>query len=129
MPANPRMSGRTAAVLLAALLGTGLAVPAAAADTPPAAPAAPASVGEETIQKAGAALHQITRIREAYSRRIETSANQDEQRGLAAQAEIDSRQAIQEQGLSKDQYDQLMQQAQADPGLKQRLLAAAQATR
>jgi uncharacterized protein DUF4168 len=35
-------------------------------------------------------------------------------------------QAISDQGLSVEQYNQVIQMAQADPTLKQRLLSAAQ---
>jgi hypothetical protein len=121
------------AVLMTALLAAGLFAPAGAQENPPATTAAPAAppsdgagaVSDETVRKAGAALHDVVRIRHDYSLRMQAAQNADEQRTLAEHAAQDAVRAVQRQGLSPEEYDRVIRLAQADPALRQRLLAAA----
>jgi hypothetical protein len=123
------------AVLLAAGLMTAISLPLSAqqprggAGAPPANGGAAAQVPNATVQKTGAALGQIAAIRQDYSQRIQAAPTQEEKQGLADQARQAAVQAINGQGLSIDEYNRVIQLAQADQGLRQRLMAAAQGAR
>jgi hypothetical protein len=80
-----------------------------------------------TINKAGAALRRVTEIKQTYSQRLGGAKTQDEQQTLQKQATEEAIKAISDQGLTVDQYNQVIRQAQANPSLRERLLAAAQA--
>jgi hypothetical protein len=67
----------------------------------------------------------VTTIRQSYSPRIAAAKSTDEKQGLQQQAMDESVKAVNGQGLSVDQFNQVIRLAQADPDFQQRLLAAA----
>jgi hypothetical protein len=89
----------------------------------------PASISDATVQKVGAALHDVAGIEQTYAQRMQSAQNADQRRSIAQQAHADAVQAVNARGLSVDQYDRVIRLAQADSSLKQRLLSAAQATK
>ena len=80
---------------------------------------------DETITKVGKALRQVAEIKEAYTERLASAATDTERQELALHAEDAALQALDEQGLSVDRYDEVITAAEADPDLEQRLLTAA----
>jgi len=88
--------------------------------TPPAttSPALPDAV----INKAGAAFRQVSQIKHDYSRQIQSTSDAERQQVLERQADDASIRAVEGQGLSVDQYNQVIRLAQADPGVRARLL-------
>ena len=88
-----------------------------------------ASVSEATVQKVGAALHDVAQIKQTYTQRMQSVQNTDQRRSMAQQAHTDAVKAVNARGVSVDQYNRVIRLAQADPSLKQRLLSAAQATK
>jgi Domain of unknown function (DUF4168) len=124
------------AVLAAAFVATaampGMAQqsrPGAAAPQTPGAPGAAIQQGDLSdamVHKVGAALRQTVTIRQKYAEQAQATKSEQQQEALTAQAQTEMMQAISEQGLSVQQYNQVIQMAQADPNLKQRLLSAAQ---
>ena len=62
-----------------------------------------------------------------YTDRAQATKSQEQQQQLTEQAQGDMIKAINDQGLSVQQYNQVIQMAQADPSLKERLLSVAQA--
>jgi hypothetical protein len=84
-----------------------------------------ASVPDETVARTGAALKQVAEIKNVYAPKVEAAPTPDERTRLSNQ-EIDAaKKAIGEQGLTIDQYNDVMKLAQADPALRERLLKAA----
>jgi len=131
MRARSVLSGLGAAGLAVAMLGAGFATPAAAQQAqqgamPPPAGTVTGAPDDATVRKAGAALRQVAQIQQDYEQRMKSAQTKDQQQGLTQQAHVAAVQAINNQGLSVDQYNQVIRTAQADPGTKQRLLAAAQ---
>jgi esterase/lipase len=124
------LSSLGVAGLAAVLMGTGLPVRLAAQQAPqgvtPPSPGMTTSIPDATIQKAGAALRQIAQIQQDYQQHMKSAQTQEQQQGLTQQANAQAVQAVKNQGLSVDQYNQVIRVAQADPGTRQRLLAAAQ---
>ncbi len=80
---------------------------------------------DETISKVGKALRQMVEIREVYTERLASAATETERQEVSLHAENAALQALDEQGLSIDRYDEVITAAQADPDLEQRLLTAA----
>jgi ABC-type branched-subunit amino acid transport system substrate-binding protein len=86
-----------------------------------------ASPSDEMVTKVGKAVGQIAEIREECQERLTRAATDDEKQALAQRAEQAAVKAIREQGLSVDQYNQVVAAADNDPDLEERLLAAAEA--
>ena len=134
MRAHRALAGLGAVSLAVAMLGTGFAVPAAAQQapqgvTPPPAGAVTGAPDDATVRKVGVALRQVAQIQQDYEQRMKSAQTKDQQQGLTQQADAEADQAINNQGLSVDQYNQVIRKAQADPDTKRRLLAAAQQPR
>jgi hypothetical protein len=119
---------------LAAMLLTGMAVPLAAqqqnngdvgSQMPNQLQPGGANVPDNMVQKAGAALRHVSQIQSDYSQRVRGANTQDERQRLVEEAKAAEVSAVANQGLSVDQYNQMLQLAQADPTFRQRLLSAA----
>ena len=82
-------------------------------------------VSDETVTKVGRAVGQIALIREAYREGLTELDSDGEKQELARQAEAAALKAIGEQGLSVTEYNRVVASADNDPGLEERLLAAA----
>ncbi|MDI3306402.1 MAG: DUF4168 domain-containing protein [Acetobacteraceae bacterium] len=80
---------------------------------------------DETISKVGKALRQVAEIKEAYTERLASASTEAERQDLALRAENAALQALDEQGLSVDRYDEVITAAQTDPDLERRVLTAA----
>jgi hypothetical protein len=126
------------AVATAALLATTLVAPVAAQapggpDPRAGSGAAPGmsgtSVSPALVTKTGAALRQVTEIRQSFAPRVAAAKSDDEKQTLQQQAMDKAVQAINDQGLSVDQYNQVIRLAQSDPQLEQQLVAAAKGTK
>jgi hypothetical protein len=85
-------------------------------------------VSEETISQVGKAVAHVAKVQQAYSARLGTAQTDDEKESLAQQAETAAIRAIREQGLSVDQYNQVVNAAEEDLDLQERVLAVARAT-
>ncbi len=85
---------------------------------------APAAIPDQTIGKAGAALHDVAKLQEKYQGQMD-SASPEQKKGLSEQANAEAVQAIQSHGISIQEYSTVMRTAQNNPQVKQRLLDAA----
>jgi hypothetical protein len=122
-----RASTLTAGLVAAGLLFAPFAVAAQA--SPPQSEAAPgSSVSNETLTKAGKALRDVARIQENYEGRIQAAPTQEQKQGLSSQASAEAVQAVNNNGLSVQEYNRVLQIARANPSVKQRLLSAAGAS-
>jgi hypothetical protein len=116
-------------VLAGALLVMAAIVPAAAQSPAPSPAPSPGARGQslpdETIAKAGAALRQVAAIQNVYEPKLEAAGTPDE-RARVGNEEMDAaKKAVSEQGLTVDEYNNVMRMAQADPALGERLKRAA----
>jgi GTP1/Obg family GTP-binding protein len=84
-----------------------------------------ASIPDATVGKVGAALQQVQQIKQTYSQRLGAANTPAQQEDISKQATGAAVTAVTRQGLTIDQYNQVIQAAQSDPALKQRVLAAA----
>jgi hypothetical protein len=84
-------------------------------------------MSDAMVTKVGTALRHVAMIRQQYSQRAAQSANSpQQQQTLSDQAKTEMVKAIGDQGLSVQQYQQAIQMAQNDEGLKRRLLSVAE---
>jgi GTP1/Obg family GTP-binding protein len=121
------MLGFRAGVVPAAILATTMALPAAA-QLPSGAPSgvvSDANTSDATVKKVGAALRQVAQIKETYSQRLQSANTPMQKQDISKQASGAAVTAITQQGLTIEQYNQVIRAAQNDPALKQRVLAAA----
>jgi vacuolar-type H+-ATPase subunit H len=124
-----RMVALATAVVVATAVVPALAEQTGRDAAAPQAPGATTQRGEQlsdmTVQKVGKALRQAATIRQQYTDRAQSKPPQQQEQ-LTEQAQGEMIKAINDQGLSVQQYNQVIQMAQADPTLKQRLLSVAQ---
>jgi hypothetical protein len=119
------MPGLKAVVLSSALLAIATTVPMAAPRAGTPAPHAGKSVDPATVTKVGVALGQVSEIRQNYLSRIAAAATESEKQGLRQRSNNETKKALADQGLSVEQYNQVMLEAQANPDIEQRLIEAA----
>jgi GTP1/Obg family GTP-binding protein len=114
-------------VVPAAILATAMALPAAAQQPSgtPSGAISGANMSDATVSKVGAALRQVAQIKETYSQRLQSANTPTQKQDISKQASGAAVTAITQQGLTINQYNQVIQAAQNDPVLKQRVLAAA----
>jgi hypothetical protein len=86
-----------------------------------------AGISDTVVQKVGAALGQITQIRQTYADRIASLDSSDEKQAVETEAQTVMVDAVSQQGLSVEQFNDVLTAAKADPDLEQRVLAAAKA--
>lgn len=124
--ATSLVAGSLAVGALVALLGFG-AIPAVGQTTGSATTADgdAAKVPDDTVQKAGVAMHHVIQIRQSYSQREQAASMPSEKQDLLQQAETATVKAVTDQGLSVQEYDRVLHLAMADPNLKARLMKVA----
>jgi hypothetical protein len=106
-------------VTLATTAAFALAPAMAFAQSPGAQP-----IPDQTIGKAGAALHDVAKLQQKYQGQMDSASPQQKQ-GLSEQANAEAVQAIQSHGISVQEYSNVVRTAQNNPQVKQRLLDAA----
>ncbi len=84
-----------------------------------------ADISDDMVSKVGTAAVRVVEIRQDFTPRIVAAHSQAERDGLEAEATTALVEAISEQGLSVDEYNEVVAAAQSDPELEQRLLSAA----
>ncbi len=84
-------------------------------------------VPDEMVEKVGAAVGQVAMIRQEYTERVQTAESDDEKERLAEKAQQAAVKAIGDQGLSVNDYNEVVTAAEGNPELEDRLLTAARA--
>ena len=84
-----------------------------------------AAVPQDVVTKVGVAAGHIARIQQDYLMRAETETSDDVRGTLADQAHDAAKRAIDEQGLTVQDYNAVLSAAEADEDLERRLLDAA----
>jgi hypothetical protein len=81
-----------------------------------------ANIPDDVVAKVGAAVAKVALMQQAYA----NSDNNDlSQPAVAEELQRAAVQAISEEGLSVDDYNDVLSQAETNPDLEERLLAAA----
>ena len=99
----------------------------AVAQTQPATPNAPgtaapnATVSDQKLDQAAAAIQQVTTIRNDYAGKL-SGASGDEQDKIAEEAHAAMQKAVTDQGLSVDEYNSIVQLAQNNPSVRDQIM-------
>jgi hypothetical protein len=93
-----------------------LAAPPAMAQGQPAAP----SISDQKLDQAAAAIKNITRIHKDYEQKL-SAAPPDQQDQIAEEGNAALQKAVTDQGLSVEEYNTIIQTAQNNPALRERL--------
>ena len=102
------------AVLTASWL---LFVPGANAQNQSASP----NISDQKLDAAAAALDRVVSIKQNYEQQMATAAPSDKDR-IAGDANNAMKKAVNDQGLSVDEYTSILQVAQNDPGVREKLM-------
>jgi hypothetical protein len=111
----------TAAVLL--ITGGLLGIPAANAQVQPPAPGASdksASIPDQKLDAAAAAIERVAILKQDYQQRIAAAAPADKERVLN-EAVGALKKAVNDQGLSVEEYDSILEVAQNDPDVREKI--------
>ncbi len=82
-------------------------------------------ISDDMISKVGTAVGQIAALQQHYAPRVAAADSDDEKVGLQKEVTIAAVKAINDQGLTVEQYNEIVVAAQDDDELEERLLEAA----
>jgi hypothetical protein len=82
-------------------------------------------VSQDMVTRVGAAAGRVARIQQEYAMQAETETATDAREALATRARVAAERAIDEQGISVEDYNTVLTAAETDEDLEQRLLNAA----
>jgi hypothetical protein len=110
------------AAVAAAALAAGLSLPAFAQSEAPQATQS-AAPSDEDLQSYAAAATEIQTIVQQWQPQIEGAETPEEANELGTQAQVQIVEAVEAEGLSVEEYNQITQLAQADPDLQARIMS------
>ncbi|MFZ0122559.1 MAG: DUF4168 domain-containing protein [Xanthobacteraceae bacterium] len=107
----------------AVIVWCGLLIPAAVAQTSsqPSIPQTSANIPDEKLDAAAAAMQRIASLQQNYRDQISAAPSADRNR-IANEAGNALTKAVTDQGLSVDEYANIVDAAQSDLGVRQRIL-------
>jgi predicted ATPase with chaperone activity len=79
------------------------------------------NIPDQKLDAAAAALDRVTSIKQNYQQKMATAAPSDKDR-IAGDANNAMKKAVTDQGLSVDEYTSILQVAQNDPGVREKLM-------
>jgi hypothetical protein len=110
----------------AALMATWqLSVPAANAQVESPSPGLSApipNIPEQKLDAAAAALERVANLKQNYEQRLAAAPAQPDQERIVAEANVALAKAVTDQGLSVEEYDTIMEVAQNDLDVREKLL-------
>lgn len=118
---NRSMQGFAGALLAASAVLIGPAAHAQRNAPPSGTSGATAAISDEKLDAAANAIVRVNTVSQQFEQRF--AAAPPEERGrIADEADVALVQAVQDSGLSVEEYNTIVQTAQADPNTKARLL-------
>ena len=113
------MTFAAAGLMLAAPVNAQTQSPSAPSTTKP--KAAPADISEQKLDAAAKAVKNVSTIRDSYEQKL-VKAPADQKAKLADEASDAMEKAVKEQGLSVEEYTNIIEVAQNDPVVRNKLL-------
>jgi hypothetical protein len=86
-----------------------------------------ADVSDETVSNVGKAVAHILKLRQSLEENMASARTDEERQSIAAQVETAAVTAISDNGLSVDEYNQIITSARDDAELEERVLIACRA--
>lgn len=90
-------------------------------DTQPPGQTQSSAISEDKLDAEAAAMQRVHRIQSDYQQQVAAAQPSDKQR-IMDQANAQAEQAVKEQGLSVNEYQSILQVAQNDPVVRQKLV-------
>ncbi|HEY6981422.1 DUF4168 domain-containing protein [Reyranella sp.] len=122
-----RLTTGLCAALMFAAAGS-LSAPAATAQNQPSSPStktpgttSPASIPDKKLDAAAAAVKKVSAVSNSYKDRIAKAPAADKER-LIGEANDAMKKAVTDQGLSVEEYTSIVNVAQSDPAVRDKLL-------
>jgi hypothetical protein len=119
---------RSIVSIAAAVLSAGwLMAQPAVAQTRPGTPTAPgtaapdATVSDQKLDQAAAAIQHVTTVRNDYAGKL-SAASPDDQDKIAEEGRAAMQKAVTDQGLSVDEYNSIIQLAQNNPSVRDQIV-------
>lgn len=84
-----------------------------------------AHIPPQEMTKAGHALKDVLKINHEYGAKLSQAKNKQEKQQIVSTARSKAKQAIQNDGLTIGQYNQVLAEARQNPKVREKLLAAA----
>lgn len=84
-------------------------------------------VPDEVVSQVGKAVVEIMKLRQSFEESMATAHSEEEAQGLADEVETAAVRVISDQGLTVDQYNHVLDAAQGDADLEERVLLACRA--
>jgi predicted ATPase with chaperone activity len=78
------------------------------------------TISDQKLNATAAAIGQVTSIKQSYERKIAEAPPSDKQR-ISEEANGALKKAVTDQGLSVDEYNSILQTAENDPTVRQKL--------
>ena len=103
-------------------------VPGASAQSTQGEPASPGvtqpsqNIPDQKLDAAAAALQKVVNLQQQYRQKLAGANGEAEQQKIIAEANNELTRAVTDQGLSLDEYSSIMQVAQNDPQVRDKLL-------
>jgi Domain of unknown function (DUF4168) len=85
----------------------------------------PDTISQDMVTRVGSAAGLVARIQQDFAMRAEAEPEDDTRQVLADKARAAAERVIGEQGISIQDYNEVLQAAEADEGLERRLVDAA----
>jgi hypothetical protein len=87
---------------------------------PPQTPSPSASISDEKLNAAAAAIEQVATIQQSYESKIAAAPSSDKERLFKERGDAMEK-AVTDQGLSVDEYNSIIRTAQNDPTVREKL--------
>ena len=119
-----------AGYLAAAFLATGVpGIANAQVQSPAPSPTTPSQdITDQKLDAAAAALGRVAAVKENYEQQIEAAGPADKEQ-LAKEANNALVKAVTDQGLSVDEYNEILVVAQSDPSVREKIVQRLRATK
>jgi hypothetical protein len=95
--------------------------PSAPSITVPKSKIAPADIPDKKLDAAAAAAKSVSAVRDSYEQKLTQAPTTDKKR-IAAEANNAITKAVTDQGLSVEEFSTIMEVAQNDPGVRDKLI-------
>lgn len=81
-------------------------------------------VSDQVVSQVGKAAVELLKLRQSFEENMATAETEDERESLTARVEMDAVRAIDEQGLTVEEYNEVLTAARSDQELEERVLLA-----
>ena len=119
---SPFAAAVAAVTVLSPLAAGAQTQPPPSTTAPSTAPAAKTAVTDQQITQAAVAMQKVMTIRQNYNQQL-TQAKPEDQGRIADESQTAMKKAVTDSGLSVEQYNTILQQAQNDPNIREKLIS------